>query len=373
MSRRLRIGIDASQASIEMGRGLRRYLLHLLKTLPLSSAPHRYFFITSESAIAKSFVPSDSQFKCVHPRRYFALRRWPWLAAAKFFAPRTDLMHFINTLWDGYRGKCVVTLGDLAPYHFPDNLFVNKEEENIYHRQLKIIVDRATLIATHSEYSRQDLIAHLKISPARVRTVYPIVDPVFLDARPEPRKPEEPYFLYVGGIDFRKNIPLLLDAFSLYRERGGRSKLILVGRRENEKRPKHYPPLQPLLDAMKEKKHVRWLTRISDEELVSLYAASNAFVFPSFFEGFGSPLVEAMACGTPVITVRKTCIPEVMGEAAYYVETAPESLADAMADIESNAALRRQLVESGKERLKLYQPERFAEEMVSVYEDAARL
>jgi len=328
-----------------------------------------------------AYVPCDPRFRREPPRRRIPMlhRRGTGLIG-RVFLRGLDLVHFpCNDIWYSPRGKAVVNVHDLIPLRFPEYFFKTSKEEAQFHFHLKMVVAHATMIVTQSEHSRQDLLAYLGVAPERVRAIHPCNDPVFLkEAKPfsgeELRQlgVEEPYFLFVGRMDFRKNIPLLLRAFSSYRSRGGRANLVLAGR-QDPNNPRYYPPVQPLLDKMREKNHIFWLRNITDPVLARIYAGARGLVNLSIFEGFGSPLIEAMACGTPVIAARLSSFPEVAGDAALLVEPDEDQVAEKMMEIDGDETLRERFIHLGKERAGNFLPRKHAQEVIEIYRTAARL
>ena len=167
---------------------------------------------------------------------------------------------------------------------------------------------------TNSNYSKNDILEFLNIDLARVRLAYWAVDPLFYEFD-KPYAERDNRILFVGSLEPRKNLSGLLKAFNLFRQRNSQSsvKLTVVGC-ENPLFADERYDLGPFGD------DVDFVGYISDTELAKLYGNSLALVYPSFYEGFGFPPVEAMAAGTPVITSHNSSLPEVVGDAAYLVD-----------------------------------------------------
>lgn len=375
---RLRIALDVSPVNPSQPRGFLRLVLLLLQALAENQERHDYLILSPHPSM-KGCLPKDPRFRLGHPRRYIPLlHRGGTGGAGRLLLRGIDLVHFpCHDIWYSYRGRSVVNIHDLAPFHYPERFFKGLQEEARYKLLLRKIAEHATLILTGSHFSRQDILAHLRVEPERVRVIYPPNDPVFLN-HPEPLSEEErsrlgfesPYFLFVGQLSFRKNIPLLLKAYSRYREWGGSANLVLVGE-QDPKNPAYFPPVQPLLDGMKEKAPIFWLRNISDKVSARIYTGARGLVNLSFFEGFGSPLIEAMACGIPVIASRSTSFPEVAGEAALLVDSEEEEVARAMRAVDQDEGLRSRLIQSGRERTGEFLLSKLAREMLEVYEEAA--
>jgi len=372
----MRIAIDISPVSLREGRGFRRHVLGLLRSLAENSTPHQYLVLSSDRQPLEYPIPEGTRFRHEGPRKYLPMlhRRGTGLLG-RLYLREVDLVHFpCGDIWYSPRGKALVTLHDLAPVRFPERFFKTRKEERGYQIHLEMIARHATLIIAVSHHTRKDILKYLQVPPERVRTIHNAIDPIFIEeTKPLSEKELErigikmPYFLFVGALDFRKNIPLLLEAFSLYRQRGGGANLVLVGKQAADQ-PNYYPPLQPLLDKAREKDHIFWLSNITDGVLPRIYARARGFVFPSQFEGFGYPLIEAMACGTPVIATRLTSVPEIAGDAALLIEPIAEEIAQAMTRLDQDDSLRAQLTARGRERMGYFLPRRLAEEMAKVYD-----
>jgi len=373
---KMNIAIDASPISAKEGRGFRRHVLTLLQALACSAENHRFIILTDEPEFPQFLPDNDDRFCCEPVRRRlpFCYRRGTgWLG--KFFLRRVDLVHFpCANIWTSPRGKAIVTLHDITPLHFPEKFFRTNLERASYEKTLKRIARNATKIITVSRHSQQDIIRYLDVPEEKVPVIYNFPDPRFLEpisSRLSEHlriKVGDSYFLFVGGLDFRKNIPLLLEAFELYCEQGGVSSLVLAGR-QNKNQPILYPPLAPLIEAHPFRSQIIWLTDVSDDELPLLYHNSTALVFPSSAEGFGYPLVEAMASGTAVITVDTSCLKEISGDAAFISELSPEGLASAMVKIETDSALRENLIELGLKRHALFNAQTFSSQLISTYKE----
>ena len=230
---------------------------------------------------------------------------------------------------------------------------------------------RAARIIAPSNKTKQDLVKFLGVPEEKVRVIYHGVDEVF---RPSPgwRPCEEPYILYVGSEHPRKNLTTLLMAFKElkdeYPELRG-LKLVKAGRvggGEAEFRKETLRVVQDLglLD------DVVFLDWVPQERLACLYSEAEVFAFPSLYEGFGWPPLEAMACGCPVISSNAASMPEILGDAAIYA--APKDMKawrEALAAVLTDSGLRRKLSQRGVERAALFTWRRAAEETLKVYRE----
>jgi len=180
----------------------------------------------------------------------------------------------------------------------------------------------------------------------------------------------DPFVLFVGALEPRKNVPTLLQAFDKYRQMYPRStyRLVIVGRQGSA-----WPEIQRTVEYLSLTPDVVFLGHVPGEDLPLLYNAAELFAFPSMYEGFGLPVLEAMACGTPVLTTNVSSLPEVAGDAAILVDpTDGDALAMAMGQVLNDASLREGLSERGVERAQAFSWQRAAQSTLSVYEQVAR-
>lgn len=308
-----------------------------------------------------------------HPAALFLKERVLWPAIAR----RLGVEVFHSTSYRGVFAEgmsTVLSVHDFAYYHHPE---VFTRRSLAYYRRLPQDAARAKLVTTLSDYSRQDAIRILGIPSEKVRTVYGGVD---LDrfntfAPPEAvRSVKEKYgirggaVLFVGNLNPKKNIITLIKAFAKLRAQGLTGyQLVLVGQ--------HSSYREELMRAIEERSltpHVIFTGHRSHAELPLVYRAVDLSVFPSLFEGFGLPVLESMACGTPVVASNVTSIPEVAGDAALLVDPLdPDQIAEAMATLLTDNSLRRSLIERGLQRSQRFSWKEAAHRILGAYKDAA--
>ncbi len=178
-----------------------------------------------------------------------------------------------------------------------------------------------------------------------------------------------PFVLYAGNIKPHKNVDRLIHAFSLLRQRGaGDTKLLIIGDEMSK-----YQNLRRLVHRYQLHQHVRFLGFVPDETLAVLYRLASVFVFPSLYEGFGLPPLEAMAAGVPVITSNVSSLPEVVGDAALLINPLDAgAIAEAMARVLEDPALRADLIRRGHERVKVFSWEQAAARTYAAYTEIVR-
>lgn len=301
---------------------------------------------------------------------------------------RIDLYH-ANSLAEGYpviippggKGPCqvVITVHDLIPLRFKGSLphFWPKGRFAYHFGRKTKDLEKAEAIIAVSLATKRDILSHLSVDPEKVHVIYEAADPQYrmvenptmiARVREKYRVPEK-YVLYVGGFyDPRKNLPVLLDAFHRFRsEYGGEEySLILAGSLPGEN------ILLEIRRAVRERRlegHVLLPGYVQDGDLPALYSGSALFVYPSLYEGFGLPVLEAMACGAPVIASNISSLPEVVGDAGILVDPASsKDIAAAMGRIVSEATLAMQLKERGLKRAAELSWERTALQTLEIYQ-----
>lgn len=291
---------------------------------------------------------------------------------------RIDLLHIPAFATPGLRlWPIVMTVHDLIGMRFPNQ--VGPASRFYWSRWLPWCARRADLLIADSEHTRRDIEALLKIPADRIRVIYPSGHEEFqsqyvpeaLDALKATLGIREAYFLFVGTIEPRKNLRRVIQAFheflSRRAERNSKYQLVIVGS-QRFARGKVYDELlqQFVLDSAR----IVFTGYLSRKDLNLLYNGAIALVFPSLYEGFGIPVLEAMGAGTAVITSKTTSLPEVAGDAGLLVD--PEDVGEILGAMESlveNPSLRSSLIEKGKKRLKLFSWKRTAEQTLAVYRE----
>jgi len=218
-----------------------------------------------------------------------------------------------------------VTIHDMIPLLLPE--YRGGPSVRLYTSLVAASAQGASAILTDSEASRRDIVAHLKLPPERVHAVPLAADPIYTpetDAetdsavRRNHNLPPE-YVLYLGGYDVRKNLPVLLHAYThVKRGFGDHFPLVLAGRIPPNPSPR-FTAIEPMLDELGLRDAVRVLGEVAESDKPALYRGAACFVYPSRYEGFGLPPLEAMACGTPVVATNASSLPEVIGDAGFLV------------------------------------------------------
>ena len=354
-NRTIHIGIDAHAIGARQG-GNETYIKNLILALSEIDTENRYtVYLTDSQAVRQwreEFIPQHPNFQIRRLPPPTPLVRVPLALAFDLRIHPVDVLHVQYTAPPFCPVPVLATIHDLAFEHLPET-FTRRGS-----MQLKLTVRRtarrAARIATVSEYSRRDLIETYGLAPEKVALTYNGIESRF-SSKPESENEGDEirqkfgiggdFLLAVGSLQPRKNLIRLIRAYSQLREDNPdfKHQLVIVGRK-----------LWLADEIFSEVRSHKWagdvvLTGyVEDQDLPALYRTAAAFVYPSIFEGFGLPPLEAMACGTPVITGNTSSLPEVCGDAALLIDPLDESdLRQAIISIISDHSLRERLKQRG--------------------------
>ncbi|MHB8620299.1 MAG: glycosyltransferase family 4 protein [Chloroflexota bacterium] len=287
---------------------------------------------------------------------------------------RTDVLHSSDYIPPFHRScRSVITVHDLAFLIYPELL--TSASRAYFNRHIRRAVHSADRIIAVSQATRQDLTQRLDVPAEAIDVVYegadpamgPVTDAPALDSYRQRRGLPADYVLFVGTLEPRKNLPVLIRAFAQVKRQGYAGKLVLAG-----------APGWLCEDVYAEVERqalgqeVLFTGPVRRDELPLLYSGARLLAFPSLYEGFGLPLVEAMACGLPVVTANVSSLPEVAGGAALLVDPGdPEALAGAVWRLLDDATLAADLRARGLARAGCFSWDRAARETWDVYRKAA--
>lgn len=352
--------------------GIGRFAFETLRRITQKQEDVNFVFLFDRK-IHEEFVFSDN----ITPAKIFPPARRTWLFNWWLnFSVRGVLRDLNPDLFfspDGFlplRGhtKCLPVIHDLNFEHYPNDLPVHYSEW--YRKKFPLFAQRAERIVTVSEFSKNDIHQQYGIDPQKIDVVGNAAAEGFVPltadhstATREKWSKGQPYFLYIGALHPRKNLERLLKAFALYKKQhGGTIKLLLTGQPfwKNE-------GMQQAMAELPDKDDVIFTGRVSEEDLYAITGAALALAYVPYFEGFGIPLVEAMACDVPVISSNVTAMPEVAGDAALYCDPfSVENIAGALHAVANDAALRETLIAKGRIQREKYSWDQSADKLWSV-------
>jgi glycosyltransferase involved in cell wall biosynthesis len=269
--------------------------------------------------------------------------------------------------------KSVVTIHDCIHLRFPQYL-PNRLAYAYARSSLWFATHRSNRVLTVSEASKRDILRYFRVPEGKIDVIYNAIDERF----GEPPAADEiervrdryqlnaPYILYAGNIKPHKNLERLIEAFHTLRHGDlEHVKLLIIGDEISK-----YATLRRAVHKYKLHKHVRFFGFVPDKTLAVLYRLARAFVFPSLYEGFGLPPLEAMASGTPVITSNLSSLPEVVGDAALLIDPYDaDAIADAMRRVLLDSDLREDLRQRGLKRVAEFSWDRSIRRVREIYEE----
>lgn len=353
--------------------GIASYVSHLLPALAALDPATDYRVLRSRRDPTRKEAGENFRRATLWTPCHHRLERWT--LGVEVARLGLDLLHSPDFIPPAFGARrFVITVHDLNFLYFPQ--FLTDESRRYYNRQIAWAVRRADHILADSEATRADLIRLLGVPPERVTAVHLAADPAF---RPLPFPLVEAtlaryglkrgYLLFVGTLEPRKNLPGLLTAYRILLDRGDvEAPLVVVGGRGWL-----YGEVFARLEELALTDRVRFLHDVPDGDLPALYNGAALLATPSFYEGFGLPALEAMACGTPVVISDRGSLPEVVGEAGIWVNPEePEAIAAGMMRVLKEEGLRDQLREAGLLRAGSFTWEKTARKTLEVYRRVVR-
>ena len=361
--------------------GIGTYIRSLVHALSKIDATNRYTLVSGPSEVRTLSGLPENFHQSVYARSDSDFSNnllFPFFLRS--LSP--DLVHIpLNRVPLAMLNPYIVTIHDMA------NLFYGEEEVSKLRMQLRQYrfrrgLARARRIIAVSDATRRDVENRMGIPPSRIRRVYNAPDPGFLSGAPSAEARQRiveryqinyPFLLYAGNIRRHKNVPRLVEAFAVLREQLASHavyrelRLLIIGDTISQ-----FPAVRQAVIKSKMEHVVRFLGFVPFDTLRCFYEMALAFVFPSRYEGFGLPPLEAMACGTPVVTSNVSSLPEVVGDAAVLVN--PENVFDiarGIRDVLLDDRLREELVRRGRLQAQRFSWERTAREVLEIYVEAA--
>lgn len=374
----MRIGFDAKRAFSNFT-GLGNYARAMMKNLAEHFPGHSYFMYTprvpDEQQIRFLDLPHHAQYHIRIPKSFiYELFPSLWRSVGivrDLQQDGLDLYHGLShELPRGIAGsgiKTVVTIHDLIFLRYPE--FYKAADRRIYYAKFKYACKHADRIIAISEQTKRDIVHFFKTDEDRISIVNMSAAPIFLQEISEEEKEHirEKYnlparfLLNVGTIEDRKNAGLIIRALKLCH---ADIPLVIIGR----KTP-YVEKLQTLIRDNELQDRVQFIHHIQFSDLPAIYRMASIFIYPSLFEGFGIPVIEALHSGTPVIATTGSCLEEAGGDAARYVSPYSEiDLAGTIDQILTDPELREKMIRKGYEYVERFTEDRIAQELMNVYQ-----
>lgn len=367
----VRIGIDARLNSYREG-GIAEYTRRLVETLPTldTTTDYHVFYhrrqrlkvaVTPAVRLHASFTPCHHRLERLAFGVEAARHRLDVLHSPDFIPPRFGARRF------------VITIHDLNFLLYPQ--FQTPDSLRYYAGQIRAAVRRADHILADSQATKADIVERLNVPPEKITVHLLGVDPIF---RPHTADQVDPirarlglpssYLLFVGTFEPRKNLPGLLNAYSLLRSRDAHTPMLVIAGR----RGWLYEDVFQEAQRLNLNSAIRWLENVDFTDLPAVYNGAAVLTLPAFYEGFGFPPLEAMACGVPTVVSDRGSLPEVVGDTGLLINPDdPDMLADALHRALTDSAFRTRSRQAGIARAASFTWRRTAEIVRRVYQQVS--
>ena len=366
--RPLKIGIDIHSIGSQKG-GNETYYRELIREMAQLSCTHNFYLYYTHPG-ADQQIPASRRFTVRRLKPASPWFRIPFAFPWHVRQDELDVFHAQFIVPPFLKCKTVTTVPDIAYEHFPESFPAHQRA------LLKLLVTesvrRADHVITVSEYSKKDIAETYGLSAEKITVIYEGAGDEFVPLdKAEARECLArkysicgEFILYLGRLQARKNLVRLVDAYAQVRQAGFRQKLVLAGKPDSL-----FEPVLTRIRELELQGEILLTGYIAPDDVPKLYNAAKVFVYPSYFEGFGLPVLEAMACGTPVITSRGSSLEEVAQGAALLVDPLDAgSIAEALKSVLEDADLRSHLSATGLARSQQFSFKNAAKETLSVYE-----
>lgn len=376
---KMRIGLDL-RPFLRDETGIGVYFRNLLSSLSAIDESNRYclFSASRKDRFPKDRLPGFSNRILRDMPWPTRIVDWAWSRLGvptldALFRERIDLTHSPTPLILPTRGRRIVTAHDLFFLDFPD--LTDDHTRTFFTRRAPGALRRADGVIAVSDYVRRRLVENVGVENRRVRVIHHGTDPAFrrvvsrnrLTALRARYGLPERFLLFVGASEPRKNLPMLVRSLNLLSKPVKAVPLVIVGRKGSD----HARVLETVTREGAEDR-VLWLNYCPSSDLPGIYRLAALLVIPSLCEGFGLPVLEAMAAGLPVAAARTAALPEIAGGAARYFDPGdPHDMARCLGEVLEDRDLRRQMIEAGKKRSSEFDWDRTARETLAFYRDVA--
>ena len=370
----MNIGFDAKRAFLNSS-GLGNYSRTLIKSLATNFPANHYSLFTTKKSKSdfNEFVSAQKDIDIIQPKSLIDKKlnsRWRSYGITKLLEEnKIDVYHGLSNELPfnihKFKGKKIVTIHDLIFLRHPE--LYPLIDRKIYNKKFKSACNLADVIVAVSEQTKNDIAEYYSIHPEKIKVIYQSCDELFYrkisndeiktvkSKYPLPQN----YLLYVGTIEERKNLLTIIKALREVKD----IPLVVIG-----KRKAYYKKIREYISIHNMEKKVLFLENIPNEDMPSIYSGASVFIYPSLFEGFGIPIIEALTCKTPVITTHGGCFTEAGGIHSIYIDPInEEQLADEIQKLLASSDKRNEMAEKGFEHSKKFLPSAVANEMMKLY------
>ena len=368
----MRIGIDARMYSSHFT-GIGRYVFELTENLFKLDQENEYILFLNDPEYSEFKPPNKRIHKvCVNARHYSVKEQTKFCKL--LYKHNLDLVHF--THFNApilYLKPSIVTIHDLTLSFFPGKKMNSFVYRAAYQAILKSTVSKAQKIIAVSKNTKKDLQKLLKTPSEKISVIYegvnqefkPITNKSQVNACLKKYHINKPFLLYTGVWRNHKNIVNLIKAFNLLNQNYKyNSQLVITGKEDP-----FYPEVKQTVLDLNLKDKVIFTDFVSEQDLVTLISSAHIYAFPSFYEGFGLPVLEAMQCHTPVACSNTSCLPEIAGSdnAVFFDPHSPQDIAKKLHTLATDQELRNKLINNGAQHIKNFSWQEMANQTLNLY------
>lgn len=373
----MRIVIDCRWMTTDTG-GIRRFLSGILSGLVKVEGGNRYFLLSDSEVserLISGIVAGRPGFEIIKTGYGVFSIKNKLLLPGLLRRLGTEIFHSGSFTAPDYGGKRIISIYDIIPVIHPEycRKSLKARLPGLFKKYLSYMAKKADAVITVSENSAKDIIDTLGIEKKKLINISAGIEERFRVEKDGSKQEKtrqnyssgRKFILFSGRQEPSKNLAGLIMAYLIFiRKTGDRETVLLIAGKKDERYPEPYK----IAAESGTLERIVFTGFVPDEELVRLYNAAEFFVFPSFYEGFGFPPLEAMACGCPVITSDRASIPEVVGDAAVKINPADtEALAEAMSRLFKDEKIREELSEKGIIQAQKFRWETVAEKLLEIY------
>lgn len=364
-----KIGIDCRMYSKKFT-GIGRYINQLITHLAQIDQVNQYYLFLNQEDYKILKTPSKNFHKVLVDAPHYSFKEQTKFLIS-LYKENLDLVHFTNfnqPLF--YFKKQITTIHDLTLHFYPGRKFKHPIYKLAYKTILLIGILKSKSIIAISKNTKKDLLNHYPISKNKTKVIYNGVDTTFLNQinKSTIKTPKE-YILYTGNWREHKNITNLIKGFHILKSKFNYSgKLVLTG----NPNPLYPEPIN-YIKTHKLEKEIIQLGLVNENDLPHIYKNASAYVFPSLYEGFGLPILEAYASQTPVACANTACLPEIAGDASLFFDPLkPKQIASQINKILTNKKLSQQLIQKGNQQLQKFSFLKMTKKTHNLYTNALK-
>ncbi|MFA6992660.1 MAG: glycosyltransferase family 1 protein [Candidatus Gracilibacteria bacterium] len=371
----MKIGIDCrifSSKFTGIGRYTKELVDQLIKINDLENQKHTLILFFNQPEYEK-FATQNSNVKkvLVNAKHYSFAEQTKFLKILN--KEKLDIIHFPHfNVPFFYRRPYTVTIHDLTLSFFPGQKMTRFYHRLFYNLIIKNAVKRAKTVVAVSQNTKNDIIKHLKIKEQKIKVIHNgvnsnfklIADQSILSKTLSKFNIKKDFLLYTGVWRSHKNLSRLIEAFAIIRNKKNLDlNLVITGNKDP-----YYPEVTKTIKSLNLEKNVITPGLVSEEDLINLYNAASIYVFPSLYEGFGIPPLEAMKCGTPVAASNTASIPEICGEknAVFFDPYNTEDIAEKITTLYKDKDLQKELIERGFAHIRDFSWEKMGKEIYKI-------